>query len=144
MKIILQRVSEANVSVGDEVVGQILLGYLLLVGFTHTDTEETAEKMAEKIVNLRIMPDADDRMNKTIADTDGKVLTVPQFTLYANTSKRRPGFKDAAKPEQAKKLFDYFVAQLILHNLEVKQGTFGAHMIVSSKNDGPLTLTLEI
>lgn len=143
MKVILERVSEASVSVESKVVGQILLGYLLLVGFTHTDTEETAKKMAEKIVNLRIMPDADDKMNRTISDARGKVLAVPQFTLYADTSGRRPGFKNAAKPEQAAELFEYFVAQLILHNLAVEKGVFGAHMIVASKNDGPLTLPLE-
>lgn len=144
MKVILERVSEASVTVDNILKGQIALGYLLLVGFTHTDTKEIAAKMAEKITNLRIMPDEDDKMNKSISEAKGKILAVPQFTLYADTSGRRPGFKDAARPENAKNLFDYFVEQLKLQKLEIEQGVFGAHMIVMSKNDGPLTLQLEM
>lgn len=144
MKIILQRVKSASVTVENKVVGQIELGYLLLIGFTHTDTQEIALKMAQKIANLRIMSDEAGKMNNTIADAGGEILAVPQFTLYADTSGRRPGFKDAAKPEEAKALFDFFVAELKKQNLVVAQGIFGAYMIVASKNDGPLTLDLEL
>lgn len=144
MRVILERVSEARVEVKENIIGQIDLGYLLLVGFTHSDTLEIVEKMAQKIAHLRIMPDDADKMNKTLNEAGGKVLAVPQFTLYADTSGRRPGFREAAAPESAKSLFDSFVSQLILNGLTVESGEFGAHMLVSSTNDGPLTLPLEI
>ena len=144
MRIVLERVAMAAVTVNKETVGQIEFGYLLLVGFTHTDTDEITAKMAQKIANFRIMEDENGKMNKTILETNGKILAVPQFTLYADTSGRRPGFLDAASPEKAKALFDTFVFQLTSENLTVKTGTFGAFMTVESKNEGPLTLVLEI
>lgn len=144
MKVILERVSEAKVEVDNNIVGQIDVGYLLLVGFTHSDTQEIAAKMAQKIANLRIMPDEAGKMNKTVTDAGGKVLAVPQFTLYADTSGRRPGFRDAAAPEIAENLFDSFVTQLIVNGLTLEKGIFGAHMLVSSTNDGPLTLQFEM
>ena len=143
MRVILARVVTAAVSVRKDVMGLIESGYLLLVGFTHSDTEENTSKMAEKIANLRIMDDEGGKMNKTILETGGKVLAVPQFTLYADTSGRRPGFMDAARPEQASPLFDTFVSQLNTLQLDVKTGKFGEYMIVESQNDGPLTLFLE-
>jgi len=133
----------AEVSANKEVLGRIDTGYLLLVGFTHTDTQEHTSKMAEKIANLRIMDDENGKMNKTLLEKNGKILAVPQFTLYADTSGRRPGFMAAAKPEVASPLFDTFVSQLGNLNLQVETGKFGAVMSVTSTNEGPLTLALE-
>ncbi len=144
MKVILERVVGASVTIGDNKTAEIQSGYLILAGFTHDDNEQSVEKMAEKIVNLRIMSDENGKMNKMISETGGSILTVPQFTLYADTSGRRPGFQEAAKPDYAKKLFDIFVAQLIKFYPDTKQGTFGEHMIIESKNDGPLTLIIEM
>lgn len=144
MKVILTRVSEASVTIEEKKMAQIEAGYLLLVGFTHTDTKEVAEKMVQKIINFRIMADENDKMNKTISDVGGKILAVPQFTLYADVSGRRPGFLNAAKPDAANELFEYFVAQLSLQNIPVEKGVFGANMSVASKNDGPLTLDIEL
>jgi D-tyrosyl-tRNA(Tyr) deacylase len=143
MRVVLTRVATAAVTVRKETVGQIESGYLLLVGFTHSDTEENTSKMAQKIVNLRIMEDENGKMNRTISETGGKMLAVPQFTLYADITGRRPGFMDAARPEQASPLFDAFVSQLKSMDLEVKTGAFKEFMIVESKNEGPLTLILE-
>lgn len=143
MRVVLARVATAAVTVNKETIGRIESGYLLLVGFTHTDTEENTAKMAQKIANLRIMEDEGGKMNKTILETGGKVLIVPQFTLYADTSGRRPGFLEAARPEKASPLFDIFVSQLGSEKLTVESGPFGAFMIVESKNEGPLTLLLE-
>ena len=143
MRVVLARVTKAAVTVRKESIGQIESGYLLLVGFTHTDTEENTFNMAKKIVNLRIMDDEQGKMNKTILETGGKVLAVPQFTLYADTSGRRPGFMGAAPPDKASPLFDAFVLQLCALELKVDTGKFGQYMIVDSQNDGPLTLILE-
>jgi D-aminoacyl-tRNA deacylase len=143
MRVLLTRVVSAEVTTQKERLGQIRHGVLLLVGFTHSDTKEHTAKMAEKVMNLRIMEDAQGKMNHTLAEKGGQVLAVPQFTLYADTSGRRPGFMDAAKPDIAEPLFDTFVEQMKALNLEVQTGEFGAYMIVDSKNDGPLTLILE-
>lgn len=144
MKTIIERVTNAQVTIHGSRIAEIQTGYLILVGFTHTDTEQTVQKMAEKIINLRVMADKSNKMNKTISETGRSILVVPQFTLYADTSGRRPGFQNTAKPEQAKSLFDLFIQQLKLTKLSVQQGIFGEHMVIQSNNDGPLTLILEI
>lgn len=144
MKTIIERVTGARVTIRGSTIADIQNGYLILAGFTHTDTEQTVQKMAEKVINLRIMADENDKMNKTISETGGSILVVSQFTLYANTSGKRPGFQNSAKPEQAKTLFDSFMQQLKLSQLPVQQGIFGEHMVIHSNNDGPLTLILEV
>lgn len=143
MRVVLARVATASVTMNKETIGSIETGYLLLVGFTHTDTEVNTGKMAQKIATLRIMEDEAGKMNRTISETGGQVLAVPQFTLYADTSGRRPGFLAAARPEVASPLFDKFVEQLQAESLTVKTGSFGSFMIVESQNEGPLTLLLE-
>jgi D-aminoacyl-tRNA deacylase len=143
MKVILERVVSASVAIGENKTAEIQKGFLVLAGFTHSDTKQIVEEMAEKIVNLRIMSDENEKMNKMISETGGSILVIPQFTLYANTSGRRPGFQEAAKPDYAKGLFDFFVSKLSKLYPDIKKGVFGEHMIIESKNDGPLTLILE-
>jgi len=149
MRIVVQRVSSASVTVRDtpeasRVVGRIGRGFLLLVGFTHTDGEDQLAWMADKVVGLRIFPDADDKMNLALADVTGALLVVSQFTLYGDALKgRRPSFIDAARPEQAVPLYERFVALLRQRGVPVETGEFGAMMDVSLVNDGPVTLWLE-
>jgi D-aminoacyl-tRNA deacylase len=144
MRILLQRVSRASVNVDDRVTGQIERGYLLLVGITHTDTPETIQWMADKIVGLRVFTDADDKMNLALADVGGAVLVVSQFTLYGDASKgRRPSFIDAARPDTAIPLYEGFIAALRAAGVRVETGIFGAMMQVALVNDGPVTLWLE-
>jgi D-aminoacyl-tRNA deacylase len=144
MRILLQRVSRASVTVDARVTGQIDRGYLLLVGITHTDTAETIQWMADKIVGLRVFTDADDKMNLALADVGGAVLVVSQFTLYGDASKgRRPSFIDAARPEIAIPLYESFIAALRAAGVQVETGIFGAMMQVELVNDGPVTLWLE-
>jgi D-tyrosyl-tRNA(Tyr) deacylase len=144
MRVLLQRTLRAEVRVGDRVTGRIGRGYLLLVGFTHSDGEEQVLWMAEKIAGLRIFPDDDDKMNRSIADVGGAVLVVSQFTLYGDAVKgRRPSFIDAARPETAIPLYERFIALLRARDLTVETGEFGAMMEVDLVNDGPVTLWLE-
>lgn len=149
MRIVLQRVSSASVTVRDtpeasRLVGQIGRGFLLLVGFTHTDTDDQLQWMADKVVGLRIFPDAEDKMNLALADVNGALLVVSQFTLYGDALKgRRPSFIDAARPEQAVPLYERYVAMLRQRGVHVETGEFGAMMEVSLVNDGPVTLWLE-
>jgi D-aminoacyl-tRNA deacylase len=144
MRVLLQRVNRAEVRVDGRVTGKIARGYLLLVGFTSSDTEAQVEWMTEKIVGLRIFPDADDKMNLALADVGGAVLVVSQFTLYGDTQKgRRPSFIDAARPEKAIPLYERFVALLRAAGPAVATGEFGAMMDVELVNDGPVTLWLE-
>ena len=144
MRLLLQRVSRAEVRVGGRVTGRINQGYLLLVGLTHSDTASQLEWMAEKIAGLRLFADADGKMNLGLSDVGGAVLVVSQFTLYGNSAKgRRPSFVDAARPEIAKPLYDRFVALLRERALPVETGEFGAMMEVELVNDGPVTLWLE-
>ena len=144
MRLLLQRVSRAEVRVGGRVTGRINQGYLLLVGLTHSDTASQLEWMAEKIAGLRLFADADGKMNLGLADVGGAVLVVSQFTLYGDSAKgRRPSFVDAARPEIAKPLYDRFVALLRERALPVETGEFGAMMDVELVNDGPVTLWLE-
>jgi D-tyrosyl-tRNA(Tyr) deacylase len=144
MRVLVQRVSRAEVRVGDRVTGRIGTGLVLLVGFTHSDGDEQLAWMADKIVGLRIFPDDDDKMNRSIAEARGSVLAVSQFTLYGDAVKgRRPSFVDAARPEIAAPLFDRFVALLQGRGLTVETGEFGASMAVELVNDGPVTIWLE-
>jgi D-aminoacyl-tRNA deacylase len=144
MRVVLQRVSEASVTVAGRVVGAIGAGFCLLVGFTHADTEEEVRWMAEKVAGLRLFPDGDGKMNRALADVGGAVLVVSQFTLYGDAEKgRRPSFLAAARPETAIPLYESFLARLRDQGLEVAAGEFGAMMEVALVNDGPVTLMLE-
>ncbi len=144
MRVILQRVSEASVTIGDRVAGAIGRGFCLLVGFTHADTAEQVRWMAEKVTGLRVFSDAEDKMNLALGDVGGAVLVVSQFTLYGNAEKgRRPSFIDAARPEVAIPLYELFLSELRGRGLEVASGEFGAVMQVRIVNDGPVTLMLE-
>ena len=140
----MQRVSRAEVRVGERVTGRIGRGFLLLVGFTHTDGDEQLEWMADKILGLRLFADADDKMNLALGDVGGALLVVSQFTLYGDAQKgRRPSFVDAARPETAVPLYERFVALLRERGAHVETGEFGAMMDVELVNDGPVTLWLE-
>jgi D-tyrosyl-tRNA(Tyr) deacylase len=144
MRVLLQRVSRAEVRVGERVTGRIGRGYLLLVGLTHADTEATLTWMADKVVGLRLFADAEDKMNLSLADVGGALLVVSQFTLYGNAEKgRRPSFIDAARPEVAVPLYERFIALLRERGVQVETGEFGAMMDVELVNDGPVTLWLE-
>ena len=144
MRVLLQRVARAEVRVGERVTGRIGRGLVLLVGFTHSDGEDQVAWMADKVVGLRIFPDEDDKMNRSIAETNGAFLVVSQFTLYGDSVKgRRPSFIEAARPEQAVPLYELFIARLRESGLPVETGTFGASMQVELVNDGPVTLWLE-
>jgi D-tyrosyl-tRNA(Tyr) deacylase len=144
MRVLLQRVSRAEVRVGDRVTGRIGRGYLLLVGLTHADTEPTLTWMADKVIGLRLFADAEDKMNLSLGDVGGALLVVSQFTLYGNAEKgRRPSFIDAARPEVAVPLYERFVALLRERGVQVETGEFGAMMDVELVNDGPVTLWLE-
>jgi len=134
----------AAVSVDGEVIGQIGPGLCVLVGITHDDTAENADKLAEKLVKLRIFGDANDKMNRSVQDVEGEILLISQFTLYGDAKKgNRPSFIDAARPEQALPLFTDFVERVALSGVPVATGQFGAEMKVMIANDGPVTLILE-
>ena len=144
MRVLLQRVSRASVSVDGDIVGAINTGYLLLIGVTHGDTEEDARWLANKVAGLRLFSDKQGKMNLSLADVDGSVLVISQFTLYGNARKgRRPSFTDAAPPEVAEPLIDLFSDRLRRFGLSVETGVFGAMMDVSLVNDGPVTLMIE-
>lgn len=144
MRVLLQRVSRAEVRVAGKVTGRIGRGFLVLAGFTHTDGDEQLEWMADKIVGLRLFGDADQKMNLAITDVGGALLVVSQFTLYGDAQKgRRPSFIDAARPEQAIPLYERFVTRLRERGLQTETGEFGAMMDVDLVNDGPVTLWLE-
>lgn len=144
MRVVLTTVLEAKVEINKKVVGAISRGYLLLVGFTDGDNKETVDKMIDKILSLRVFPDEHGNINISLQDVNGSILSVSQFTLYANTAKgRRPSFVDALRPGEAEPLYDYFNEQLELKHGKVSTGVFGADMQVSSINDGPFTLLLD-
>lgn len=144
MKIVMQRVSTASVTVEGNVTGEIGKGYLLLVGVTQDDDESDVQKMADKVAKLRLFEDADEKMNLSIDEVGGSILSVSQFTLYANTKKgRRPSFEQAAKPELAKPLWELFNLKLQEKGLRVETGVFGAMMDVALVNDGPVTIVLD-
>ncbi len=145
MKALIQRVSEARVTVGDTVAGEIGPGFLVLLGVGHSDTEEAADYLARKTAAMRIFEDGNDKMNLSLRDIGGSVLVVSQFTLYADCRKgNRPSFTDAGAPDRAEQLYEYFCAQLRKEGIEnVQQGVFGAHMQIHLINDGPVTIMLE-
>ena len=144
MRAVVQRVSQASVSVGGEVVGDVGRGVVVLVGVTHGDTEEQAEWLARKIAGLRIFEDNEGKMNAGLLDADGAALVISQFTLYADCRKgRRPSFTNAAMPEVAEPLVEHFAQALRDHGVPVETGVFGAHMLVEIYNDGPVTILLE-
>jgi len=145
VRIVLQRVSAASVSVDGDVLGRIGTGLLLLVGIAPDDGEIDLEKTAEKVCNLRIFPDEAGKMNRSLLDISGEILAISQFTLYGDTAKgRRPSFVGAARPELAEPLFDAFAEALRNQGLRVETGRFGARMSVLLTNDGPVTLVLEV
>jgi D-tyrosyl-tRNA(Tyr) deacylase len=144
MKIVLQRVSSASVKVDSEIVGSIETGLLLLIGFSSTDTEESILPTIEKIVKLRIFSDEEGKMNKSVLDVNGSALLVSQFTLYADTKKgNRPSFIEAARPEQAIPLYEFFIAEMKKRISKVETGIFGADMKVELVNDGPVTIVFD-
>lgn len=144
MRVVLQRVKDASVTVEGEVTGAIDHGLLLLVAFTEGDTEEDLRYLAGKAVNLRIFEDEDGKMNHSLLDVGGSILSVSQFTLYGDCRKgRRPNFMRSAKPELAEPLYDQFNEILKSYHIPVETGVFGAMMQVSFTNDGPVTLLLE-
>jgi D-tyrosyl-tRNA(Tyr) deacylase len=144
MRIVVQRAKQASVVVEGKIVAAIDKGLVLLVGITHADTEQDASYLAEKIAHLRIFEDENKKMNRSIKEAGGAILSVSQFTLYGDCRKgRRPGFDAAARPALAKPLYEFFNAQLRAHGLTVAEGVFGAHMEVSLVNDGPVTLIIE-
>lgn len=144
MRVILQRSKQASVTVDGQVTGAIEKGYVLLVGITHTDTEEDVAYVAKKIADLRIWEDEEGKMNRSILEVGGAILSISQFTLYADTRKgKRPSFIEAARPEQAEPLWQAFNEQLETYGLHVETGVFGAMMDVSLINDGPVTITVE-
>ena len=144
MKVVLTTVNEASVTVLNKVIGKIDRGYLLLVGFTFGDDEELVSKMVDKILNLRVFPDEAGKINLSLADVKGSILSISQFTLYANSKgSRRPSFTDALSPAEAEKLYDYFNKCIEERYGHLSTGIFGADMKVSSINDGPFTLILD-
>jgi len=144
MRAVLQRVTEASVTVGGETVGAIGGGLLVLLGVTHNDTRSDAEYLADRVLLLRIFPDQAGRMNRSIQDAGGALLVISQFTLYGNCKKgRRPSFDEAAPPERANELYEYFVDCLRKRNSKVETGVFQAEMQVQLVNDGPVTFILD-
>jgi len=144
MRIVIQRVKEAHVDVAGLTIGAIRTGLLVLVGVTSTDTPKDAEYLADKIIRLRIFPDEVRRMNRSIIEAQGGLLVISQFTLYGDCTKgRRPSFDQAAPPELAKGLYDYFVERLRSSNTIVETGVFQAEMVVHLVNDGPVTFVLD-
>ena len=145
MRVLVQRVQRASVTVEGEVVGSIDAGLCVLVGVTHTDDTAAADRLAAKVWNLRCFDDADGAMNRSVAEVGGAVLVVSQFTLYGDTRKgRRPSYVEAARPEVAEPLCDAFVTALRALGARVETGRFRTHMQVELVNDGPVTLTLEV
>ncbi len=144
MRVLVQRVQHASVSVGGETVGKVGRGFLALVGVTHEDTSADAVKLAGKTARLRVFDDGAGLMNLALADVGGAVLAVSQFTLYADTRKgNRPSFTGAALPEQGERLYQEYVAALRAEGIPVETGIFGAEMRVELVNDGPVTILLE-
>ncbi len=142
MKLVVQRVTSASVEVDNEIVGQIEEGLMVLVGFGQNDSEKEADYLANKLTKLRIFHDENERMNLSVKDIGGKLLLVPQFTLYAKTKKNRPSFHKALAPDKATELFDYFVEKC-RETVETETGIFGAFMKVELLNNGPVTILLE-
>ena len=144
MRIVLTTVLNASVEIEGQIVGKINRGFCLLVGFTHDDNKETVDKMVDKMLSLRVFVDEKGLTNLSIYDVKGEILSVSQFTLYADlTGGRRPSFINAMKPDQAKQLYEYFNEQIKAKYGAIETGVFGADMKVSSVNDGPFTILLD-
>lgn len=144
MRAVVQRVSRASVAVDGKLIGEIGLGLLVLLGVSASDSEADAEYLAEKVTGLRIFEDADGKMNHNVSDVGGAVLAVSQFTLYGDVRRgRRPSFDQAARPEDARKLYEHFVAQIRQRGLTCETGQFQAMMSVSLVNEGPVTVLLD-
>ncbi len=143
MRAVVTRVKHASVTIENEIHGQIGQGYLVLLGVGPSDTEEISVKLADKICNLRIFEDQEERMNLSLEQVGGSLLVVSQFTLYADTSSRRPGFSKAAKPDLAIPLYEKFMARCRERGFQVEHGEFGADMQVDSRNDGPVTILFD-
>ena len=145
MRMVIQRVSEASVKIDNEIVGQIDAGMMVLLGVEEADDREDADWLIQKILGLRIFNDEEGKMNKSIAEINGRFLIVSQFTLYASTKKgNRPSYIRAARPEHAIPLYNYFIEQLgELSNTKIETGKFGADMKVSLTNDGPVTILID-
>ena len=144
MKLVIQRVQEASVSVDQKVVGKIGHGFMVLLGVSQTDTEEIADKMIQKLLKLRIFEDENGKTNLDIKSVNGELLIISQFTLYADCRHgNRPSFIGAGTPDQANALYEYFLSQCRKEIPVVEQGIFGAHMMVSLINDGPFTIVLD-
>ncbi|MGQ9634137.1 MAG: D-aminoacyl-tRNA deacylase [Bryobacteraceae bacterium] len=144
MRALIQRVGTARVEVDGQTVAQIGAGLLVFLGVAKSDTRRDADYLADKVAGLRIFPDQDGRMNRSLVETGGSILVVSQFTLYADVSRgRRPGFEMAADPRTARQLYEYFVEALQLRGLPVQTGVFQAHMAVHLVNDGPVTLLID-
>ncbi|MEN2467678.1 D-aminoacyl-tRNA deacylase [Ornithinibacillus sp. FSL M8-0202] len=144
MRAIIQRARDARVTVKDEVVGKIDNGFVVLIGVTHEDTVEDAQYLANKIVNLRVFEDEQEKMNLSLTDVNGEILSISQFTLYGDTRKgRRPNFMQAAKPQQANELYEKFNEMLRQEGIKVEVGRFGAMMDVTLTNVGPVTFILD-
>lgn len=144
MKIVVQRVQYSSVKIEGKINGEIKKGFMVLVGFKNDDTQEIINKMVDKLINLRIFEDEQGKMNKSLIDVNGSILSISQFTLYANCKKgRRPSFIDAAKPDIAIPLYDYFNEAIRKSQIHVETGIFGADMKVLLLNDGPVTIILD-
>lgn len=144
MRAIIQRAKEASVTVEDTVTGSIKTGVVVLLGVTHDDTADDIDYIVRKLIHLRIFPDENNKMNRSLLDVGGDVLSISQFTLYADTRKgRRPSYKQAASPELAERLYEQFNETLIDSGIDVETGIFGAMMDVRFTNDGPVTITLD-
>lgn len=143
MRAVVTRVHHASVTIDGKINGQIGEGFLILLGVGPNDTAETADKLADKICNLRIFEDENEKMNRNLEQVGGSLLVVSQFTLYADTSSRRPGFTGAAKPDTAIPLYEKFMAECAARGFRVEHGEFGADMQVYSQNDGPVTILFD-
>jgi len=144
MKVVIQRVKNASVEVDGNIVGKIEKGFLVLVGIKVGDTKEQADYLVKKVCNLRVFTDENDKMNLSLKDVNGKLLIVSQFTLYGNCNDgNRPSFIEAARPDEAIPLYEYFCDECAQNGIEVQKGIFGADMKVQLLNDGPVTIVIE-
>ncbi len=144
MKVVIQRVSQASVTIEGQVIGEIANGYMILLGIEHDDNKNDIIWLIKKIINLRVFGDEDGKMNKSIRDVESSILLISQFTLHASTKKgNRPSFIKAARPEQAIPLYESFIASLIEEGINVQTGEFGGDMKVSLINDGPVTIIID-
>lgn len=144
MKLVVQRVKNASVEVDGKITGKIGKGFLVLCGITHSDTEKEADYLAKKVCNLRVFEDENGKMNLGLKDVGGELLVVSQFTLYGDCEKgNRPSFVEAARPDKANELYEYFMEKCREYGIKVEHGIFGAHMEVLLLNDGPVTIIME-